>query len=372
MFKHIKIILMILSVIFITSCSHKENKEVLEKKYIPVETSFSKKITISNQITVNGKVYPCKEVMILPKIVGKVVNINVEVGDNIKKGDILFEQDKSDIKKQVTKAKTALNTASTNLSKATEQVENAKQTLKRSKELYEEGALSKSQYEQTELLASDNNIKTVQASVDQARAVYEQALDTLKKVTVKAPIDGKIAGINVEVGEYATTAQPAMTIVDDKSVFVQIDVTEDIVNQMYKDKEILLTIKAASIKNFKAKIFSISPAPDKRTQLYPVKIQLDNKESKMRVGMFVSVMLNIDVKEGVIAVPSEVVVKESDRDVVYTIVDNKAKLNEVELGLDNGVNVEIKSGLKIDEQIIVKGQNFVQDGSIIKVVRGDE
>ncbi|WP_066506164.1 efflux RND transporter periplasmic adaptor subunit [Abyssisolibacter fermentans] len=369
----IVILTILLTLTLITGCSSsKENGEQnQEEKYIPVEVSSCKQMTISNEITVNGKVYPDKDVMIIPKIVGKVVKINVEVGQNVQKDDVLFTLDKSDIEKQVTQAKTSLDSAKVNYERTREQVKNAKVSFERTKQLYEEGAISKAQYEQAELAASDKNIEAVEASVNQAQVAYDQTVDALKNITVKAPISGTIASVNIDEGEYATTAQPAITIVDDSIVSVQVDITEDIVNQIYKDKEILVSINAAGLENIKGKIYAVSPSADARTQLYPVKILLNNEAGKIKAGMFAAVSLNIDIRENTLTVPSDAVIKEDNMDVVYTVSDNKAVRNEVELGLDNGIHVEILSGLKVGDKVIIKGQNFVQEGSVIKVVRGE-
>lgn len=357
------------------ACAKEEVNNNEKDNYVPVTLGKSEQKTIFNQLIINGKVHPNKDVMVMPKMVGKVVKVNVQVGKKVKKGDSLFELDKEDIQNQVTKAQSSLNVANVNLVRAKEQVDNAKNSLKRTKKLYEEGGLSKAQYEQAVLAASDTNVDAVEASVNQAQIIYDQSVKALKNVVVTAPVSGTIASINVEVGEFASTAQPAITIVDDSALSVQIDVTEDLINQLYKDKEVMLNIKAANISDLSSKIYTISPAPDARTQLYPVKILLENKDDKIKAGMFAGVSINVDIKENVIVVPSEAIVKENGKDIVYTIVkgkEDKAKANEISVGMDNGKDVEVKTGLDAGIDIIVKGQNFVQDGSVVKVIRGDQ
>ncbi len=395
-------------------CNPKENankksqEDIKNENYVPVEVDVALIRTISNDITFSGAVYPNKSVMVLPKSIGKVSVVNVQTGDRVKKGDILFVLDKDDIKKQVDQAKAAYDAASANYNMTKDQLEvanaslertkvlvedklsNARKSFDRTKELYEEGAVSQAQYEQaeinlkdqesmlksqleqSELAASNNSLNAAKASLDQARIGYNQALDALENASVDAPISGTVTEISIEEGEFATNTQPAMTIVDTDVVYVQINVTENIINELYKGKEVTATIPSATDQSLTGKIDDISPTPDARTQLYPVKIYIENEDGLIKSGMFAEIKVQTDIRKSVVAVKSEAVIDEEGKDVVFVAEDGKAVAKEVKVGLDTGEYVEIIDGLKGREKVIVKGQNYVEDGTIVKVVRGDK
>jgi len=376
-----KIVVLFLAMILITAlmvgCGKKkpanlEGENAVKENYIPVAIEKVEEKTISNEIVFSGKVYANKEVMVLPKIPGKVASIKSDVGTKVAKDEVLFVLDKEDVQDQVDQTKQAVEAAKANYEKTKESVANAKANFERTKELFNQGAVSKSQYEQAELAASNTSLDAVKAQYEKAKLTYEQALDAIKDTSVKAPINGIVSVVNIEEGEMASTAQPAMTIIDMDKVYVEINVTENIINDLHLGQEVVVEMSAAYDNEVVGKIDKLSPAADPATQLYSVRIYIENDKHLIKPGMFAKIKLNTDVRKNVIAVKSEAVVQEDNKMVVYVVEDNKAVEKEVEIGLDTGTYIEIVKGLNKGENIVVKGQNYVENGSVVKVVRGDE
>ncbi|MCG8540847.1 MAG: efflux RND transporter periplasmic adaptor subunit [Clostridia bacterium] len=368
---------MILIVTLVVGCREKEPVNLdeqanNEENYIPVVVESTEKTTISKEITFSGKVYAHKEVTILPEVPGKVVNINGHLGTRVKEGSVLFTLNKEDIQKQVRQAKKSVDLAKANYERTKESIENARVNLERTKELYEQGAVSKNQYEQAQLAASSTSLDAVKAQYEQAKVGYDQALDSLRDTSVKSPISGIISQVNIEEGEMASSAQPAMTIIDMDRVYVEINVTENIINDLYLEQEVVLELPAINNDDFTGKIDRLSPAADSRTQLYSVRIYIENDDHIIKPGMFAQIRLNTETREDIIGIKSESVIEKDGKMVVYVVEDDKALEKEVVIGLDTGTYVEIVEGLTEGENIIVKGQNYVENDSIVKVVRGDE
>ena len=368
---------MILIVTLVVGCREKEPVNLdeqanNEENYIPVVVESTEKTTISKEITFSGKVYAHKEVTILPEVPGKVVNINGHLGTRVKEGSVLFTLNKEDIQKQVSQAKKSVDLAKANYERTKESIENARVNLERTKELYEQGAVSKNQYEQAQLAASSTSLDAVKAQYEQAKVGYDQALDSLRDTSVKSPISGIISQVNIEEGEMASSAQPAMTIIDMDRVYVEINVTENIINDLYLEQEVVLELPAINNDDFTGKIDRLSPAADSRTQLYSVRIYIENDDHIIKPGMFAQIRLNTEIREDIIGIKSESVIEKDGKMVVYVVEDDKALEKEVVIGLDTGTYVEIVEGLTEGENIIVKGQNYVENDSIVKVVRGDE
>ena len=228
------------------------------------------------------------------------------------------------------------------------------------------------QLDQAEMASSDQILEVAKSQLDQAQIAYSQAQDALKDASVTSPIDGVVTGISIEAGGLASNAQPAMNIVDMNRVYVNVDVVEGLINQLGKDQGVMVTIPAISDEPFHALIDNVVPVPNARTQLYPIRIYLDNSEGAIKPGMFANVELALDVKEDVIAVPSQAIIFKDGLNVVYIVEDDKAVEKEVELGLDTGSEVEIKKGIKVKDKIIIKGQNYLANGGDVKVVGGSE
>ncbi|MFZ5968985.1 MAG: efflux RND transporter periplasmic adaptor subunit [Bacillota bacterium] len=350
--------------------SKADGSTVEQEKYTPVEVETVKAQTISNETTFSGKVQPNQEIMIVPKVPGKVAQVNVKVGTPVKKGMALFTVDQEDALKQVDQTKLSMEAASVNYEKTKEQIDNAKANLERTKQLYEQGAVPLNQYEQAQLSASDKPLEAVKVQYEQAQLAYRQAVDSLNNTAVTSPIDGVVSVVNVEVGEMASTAQSAVVVVDLSKLYVKIDVPENLISALAMGQEVKIEIPSASEESFTGKIDTISPASDDKTQLYPIQIHIENKDQLLKSGMFAKVHLKTDTKENVLAVKSEAVLDTDNKSYVYVVEGDRAIEKEVKIGLDTGSYVEIVSGLKEGEQVLVKGQHYVENDSKVKVVRG--
>lgn len=372
-----KYLLLILTLVLIGTlligCTNQQediNEKKADENYVPVEVENASIRTLKDEVIFSGKIFPDKDIMVFPKVIGKVTDVRVSVGDKVTKGSILFTLDKEDIQKQVDQAKVALDGAKTSYELTKEKMENAKANLERTEKLYNEGAISKAQYEQAQLAASDKALEGAQIQLNQAELAYNQAKEALDNTIVTSPCDGIISSVNVEAGEMASNTQPAITIVDLDRVYVELNVAENMVNKILPNQEVEVIIPSVSDEKYIGKVDSISPSADARTQLYPVRIYIPNENHLIKSGMFAQVKTSIDTREDVIAVRSEAIVQKGEETVVYVVEDNKAVERNVIVGLDTGTYAEIVEGIKDGEKIIIKGQNYVENGAKVKVVRG--
>lgn len=253
-----------------------------------------------------------------------------------------------------------------------EKIENAKVNFERIERLYKEGAVSKQQYEQAKLSASNTSIEALEAQVNQAKIVLEQARSELEKTIVKSPINGYAADVNVQENEFASSSQPAMRIVNTDKLKVNVGVSEQIINKIYKGQKVDVKVKVATDQILKGTVKAVSPVPDQRTQIYPVEIEIGNADNLIKPGMFAEILFDIEKRDNVLAIPSGAVQEDNGKKYVYVVENGIVKKRDIEIGLDNGNYVEIKSGLKEKDKVVVKGQNYVEDGEKVKVVRGDK
>lgn len=413
----LKGILLTLSVIIIlTGCSkgkaNTKSTENVEVNLTPVQVAIVKKDTIKEITMVSGKVVPTQEVAVSPKLGGKVTNIRVKVGDRVNKGDILFALDDSDAQARVEQAQSgvqssqaaieqaqsgvasaeaAYKTAKANYDASLEKIQNAKVNLERMKVLYEEGIISKSQYEQAELAASDSSLqvlksqlaqaesaykqpqssqKQAQAAMRQASSVYKQAVQALEDTVIRAPIDGFVTALNIELGEMASSMQAPITISNLNKVYAKINVTENLINKIKTGDKVTANFSALNNKEFVGTISTITPVANSTTQLFEVNIEIDNKDNVIKAGMFANIKFSTNSKNNVLTVNSEAVLQKEDKNIVYIVKDNKTIEKQVSIGIDNGDFAEITSGLAQGDKVIIKGQHYVENDEKVKVVEG--
>lgn len=343
----------------------------IQRQYIPVSAQTVTKESISTNIILSGKVYADKEAAVLAKTPGRVESIAVKVGDVVQKDQVLFSLDKSDMQASYNQAVAGLKMAEANYQVNKDKLDNAKVQLERYQQLYEIGAISLAELEQFELQASDATLLTVEAQLDQARAQYDAAAKSYHDLDVKSPIDGIVTSLDVRVGDMATNAAPVAMVVDMDNVFVEVSVSEKVINSIDSSQEVQVEIVSAFSGEVKGKIDGLSLAADARTGKYILKINIPNEEHLIKAGMFAKVVLNTATKDDVVVVSADAVVFRSGRHVAYVIEDEKVVEREVTTGLENGKQVEIVSGLEEGDILIVKGMSFIKEDSEIKIIELD-
>jgi len=378
------------------------------EKPVAVSVTKAAKATVEVVSTLSGKVKPAQEVSIIPKISGKVAGINFEVGDKVKEGDVLFYLDDNDIKLQVQQAEAALSIAESALERtkggsveqqlsqlksslvsAETAYNDAKLNYERLKSLFEVGGISrealesaetrlkvaeeqyktaKTSYDLTLSKINPENIAGAEAQVKQARAAYDIAKTQLENTIVKSPVAGVVASRNIDVGEMVGTMAAAMSIVDLSYVTVDVNVPETIINKINQNDPVDVLIKSVSNEPLRGQVMSVSPAADPQTQNYTVKIKVPNDEGLLKGGMFAEIKIGVDKAENVLSVPLSAVIDDNGRKVVYVVKGDKAEKREISIGFSNNELVQVLSGVSEGEEVVVKGQNLLSDGSKVTVV----
>lgn len=425
------VVIIIVSVIGMGVSKKINNKaESAEKEeYMTVEGEEVKKGDISNHFVTTGTVAADKSVNIIPTVPAIVEKINVQVGDKVKKGDLLFSLEDDKANSQLIQAKAGLDTASGSVRQAEIGVANAKETAKKAEAGYElakanykisydkyqfakenlekytilfnEGAISETEYKKLKLDASESTLVLIKKQLEQAEQTRNQAIngvenanlvlvtaqagyknseqsynmtqDAYNDMTFEAPMDGYITSINIVEHAHASNTQPAMVIDSTDIVKIKTSVTENVVNKLKKDSKVEVTIGALENKVFKGKITTLSTSSNARSLLYEVTIEIENKDHTIKPGMFAEIKFQSEFRKNILNIKSEAIFYKDEKAYIYVAKDNNLpELREVKTGIDNGHYVEILKGIKDKEIYIYKGVTFIDEDTPIKVVRGDE
>ncbi|PKM93553.1 MAG: hypothetical protein CVU84_15355 [Firmicutes bacterium HGW-Firmicutes-1] len=388
---------------------------VVETNLITVEGEAVRKGTVNDYAVLTGTITAEQTVSIIPTVPAIVRKINVEVGDEVKQGELLFQLETEDIQNQVTQANAGLEQAQLGVLNAQEAAKQAqtgydmakanydlnfekyefsRENLAKYDELYKEGIISEAEYKQTKLQASESTleilnkqlqqaeqsknqanlgIENAKAMVKQAQAGYNTASGTLEDTSYTAPINGYVSSINVVESMFASNAQPAMVINYIDKVTVNVDITENMVNKLVKGQEVEVVINSLGDKVFKGTLKTISPAADARTLLYSITVEVDNKNHEIKPGMFANVKLRTEEKKDALYVKGEAVFFQEGKNFIFVEKENNAiERRELEVGIDNGEYIEILKGLTGGEIYIYKGVGFLDEDSLITMVRGDQ
>ncbi|PAB59880.1 efflux RND transporter periplasmic adaptor subunit [Anaeromicrobium sediminis] len=348
----------------VTGCGKKEAAaQVAQKKVVPVEVMELGTSTVTEEYNSFGKTFALEETTVAAKTKGEIKNINFNVGDKVSKGSVLYTVDSDTI---VNNYDMKISSLEKNIKDLELKYNDTLRTYNNTKMLYENKAASKNDLDNAE--SSFNQIKL---SLDQSRRDLElNKRDrelSVGNTIVKSPINGIVAEKNVEVGEMAGNAD--FKIVNLNRITIKVNVAENVVNRINEGDNVDVYIESLN-ENYNGTITSISPIGTGNNSTYPVEIEVVNEGSKIRTGMFAKANFNIANLQDQIQVPKKSILKAQDEDYVY-IVDaetNMPKKTVVETGIVNNGLVQVKNGLKAGDKLVVKGQEYVDEKSEVKIV----
>ena len=250
---------------------------------ILLTTTFFCLNLLANQIELSGTVISDNEKIITSRNMGYIKEVYVSEGSNVKKGDILYEIDASNIdsnKKEIL----------LNLEILQNQTKNIELNLGRYKRLQAQDLVSKYEVEQLELnlLNSKNMANITNAKLKEINAQY----DYLK---IKAPNNGLIIKKSIKVGEMAMPSIPALILTDLSSLLIKTDISESNLNDIKIGQKVNIEITSQNFKT-EGKIEAIIPNTNDLTHSFVLKISFDKKDFNIYPGMYSKVFLDLDIK----------------------------------------------------------------------------
>ncbi|MBR3914183.1 MAG: efflux RND transporter periplasmic adaptor subunit [Bacteroidales bacterium] len=275
---------------------------------------------------------------ITPQSASRINEILVEVGDHVKKGQRLATMD------------------AINLEKIRLQVANDSIEYGRTKELYEIGA------------ASQANFEAITLAYEVSKKSYANLLEN---TILTSPISGVITARNYDEGDMYAMAQPLFVVQNITPVKMLINISESNYSKVKKGMEVELVADAFPGETFKGKVNLVYPTIDPRSHTFPVEIIVDNKNEKLRPGMFTRVTINYGNNFRVV-VPDNAVLKQVGADDKYVYVlneDNTVTYTPVKLGVRMGDRYEIISGLNDGDVIVTSGQTRLKNNIEVEVVK---
>ncbi len=348
---------MLCCIIIFAGCSPKDEALSITTAKAKTESSIS-----DNSYSGMLEAFETRE--IYPNVPGKVTVLNVEVGTRVKKGDVLFRLDDTDARLTLAQAKANYN--STALTPARVNYDEAKTNYDRMLSLYNEGAISKSQYE-----AAKAKLTTAQAQMESSRSSAAAALaianNGFSDMVITAPISGEVSQKNIEIGSLASAQTPALTIIDQSKLQIKVGLTEQNVGEVTLNMPVEVTLRANG-DLFEGSVSAIAPAGDPKTAMFEVTVMVDNSKNKLKSGMSATVKFNAGEAVSALLIPKEALVKEGEKTFVYVVSKNALEKREIEIGEQRNAYIQIKSGLSAGEEVVVGGSGQVTEKTSFRIV----
>jgi membrane fusion protein (multidrug efflux system) len=211
------------------------------------------------------------------------------------------------------------------------------------------------------------DIQQAQSAVEQARGAYDLAREQAAEAVITAPFDGVVSAKLLSEGALASPTTPVVTLVTD-AVEVDVNVEEARVGQVHQGSPAVLTVSAYPGQEFQAVVDTVSPTADQKSRTFQARVVPTNAEGQLRDGMFAQVRIRGDERPDAVLIPNAAIVQRAGKSVAFVDVDGKAQARELQLGITDGTNTEVVSGLAAGDQVITAGQETLNDGDAIRVV----
>lgn len=338
--RHFNSILVLSAAMMMASCGQKTAEP---QKVIAEEAPKVTVVTVHAENVPQISTYPTTveaEVInnITPQSASRINTILVEVGDHVKKGQKLATMDAN------------------NLQKIKLQLVNDSIEYGRIKELYEIGATSQSDFEKITL----------------AYEVSKKSYTNLLENTVlTSPISGIVTARNYDEGDMYAMAQPLFVVQDITPVKMLINVSESNYSKIKKGMDVEVSAEAFPEETFSGKVNLVYPTIDPRSHTFPVEIIVNNKDEKLRPGMFTRVSMNYGDNFRVV-IPDNALLKQVGADDKYVYVlndDNTVTYTPVKVGIRMGNRYEIISGLNDGDIVVTTGQTRLRNNIKVDIVK---
>lgn len=421
----VALVILAFSMSLLASCGNGQNEPAVQESTL-VEVVPVTQGNISKEIKFTGSIEARTEVKVFPKITATIELVSVELGDRVKKDDIIALLESDELKAQLAQAEAALQVmqakwaqmkvgarseeiaqAQDRVAKAKASLRDAEKNYKRMKALFDRGTIAKRQFESAELAytvaradlnsaqeqldmvkegATKEDRQALRAQVSQAQAALDLARIRLSYTQITSPIDGTISQRFSDPGNLAVPTQPLLTIVQMDTVKVIVHFPENQIRYMVPGIDAQLVVAAYPDQVFHGRIDKVSPTLDPTTRMFSAEIKVVNENHLLRPGMFTTVTLSVDPHLNALLVPKEAVLYREEYqentatskwgicqvNYLFVVEAGKAHMRKVSLGHESDNVVEVCEGVQKGEQVVTRGLHQLNDGDRITVVKREE
>ena len=314
---------------------------------VNVEKPHYGDVSVTSAIT--GTVDAEDTVSLYAKASGDVKAVNVKAGDAVKAGDVLIEIDTG-----------AVDSAKIAMDQAEISYEQQKNNMARYEILYQGGDITPQEYEQY-----SNSLKNAQLQYESAKLNYDKALENSM---VAAPIDGKIEKISVELHDHVNMNSDLLVVTGEGSRRITFYVSERIMNNITVGDEI--DIEKGTVK-CRARITEVSSMVDSASGMFKCKAELTD-DITISLGSSVKIYLVSDRAENTLLVPVDAIYYSGGNAYLYTVVDGKAVMTSVTVGIYDDEVAQILDGLSQNADVVSTWSNNLYEGANVRVMGSDD
>lgn len=343
------------------SCSESKSGETEEAKNMPkpVETFVLSKAKMATELRLPGELIAYQQVDLYAKVNSFVKDLKVDIGSQVKAGQLLIELEAPEIASQLLAAESRLKAqeAIYTASKA-----NYDRILATSKTA---GTISQNELDQA--LAKMN---ADLAQLEAAKASQKEFSTMKSYLEIRAPFNGVITNRNVNLGAYVGPSgkgseMPLLTLQEQSQLRLVVSIPEANIQQLQAGSEVAFTVRSLPNETFHAEVKRLAGALDTRLRAERVEMDVYNKKNTLLPGMIAEVNIPLGNSDSSFVVPKTAFVESAEGNFVVKVVDNKTARVAVQKGRVSGESVEVFGNLNENDILVTKASEELRDGTVI-------
>jgi RND family efflux transporter MFP subunit len=394
--------LLCLALLPLTSCSTsgkerddpKGHDAALPVRAVPVQVQ-----EMTRTVESVGSLFPYEQVAVSSEVDGKCDKVLVDIGDFVKKGQVLVQISTVELQLAAEQQAAILEQARARLGltgsaeeirdpaeaagvkKASADLKDAEQKFERAKELVDQNLLPRQSYEEAEshLKSSQaaydlavEDARVLQGALKQYQASSKLADKKVEDTFIRAPFSGYVKDRSVTEGQYVKAQSPIVTILNNDPLRARLAIPEKMAGWISVGRAVAISVEAFPDRSFVGKIWRIDPSVDSQTRSFQAEALVENKEGLLKPGFFVKAIIPSSKTERVLTVPNSSIAYNYGVFSVFVIKDNKLVQTEVKIGDRDKDQVEVSEGVTEGQLVAIASdeKELLRDGATIEIGEG--
>jgi membrane fusion protein (multidrug efflux system) len=312
-------------------------ESILAATPVPVEVAQPFRTDIYATYEATATITSDADAPVVARAAGEVVEILVEEGDRVAKGQILARLDGERLRLEMLAAKANLRQASTE--------------YERNVDLHDRGLIAASMFD------------AMRYSLEELEATYEIKKLAYDYSNIRAPISGVVSSRDIKLGQHLSINDAAFRITDTTELIAHLQIPQSELSKFAAGNAASIEVASMPDEGFTATITRISPTIDTRNGTFRATALISNAEGNLAPGMFGRFTIEYEQHTDALVIPAEALIDEDDESTVYVVNDGEVVRRNVKIGIAVDGNIEILGGLNEDDVIVVVGHSGLRNGS---------
>lgn len=338
---------------------------------VAVEVTRPQRRDVQDSLELVGSLVAGRDVEIRSRVAGRILGLSVDLGDEVRAGQVLIQVDDLQQRELVRQASAARKVTVSEQAAQRVRVEVARREKDRVEKLTRSGVSTPQQRDlaKSQLAIAEAELKLADSKVAQAESALEHSKLALAEREIRSPLDGRVAARLVQTGDLAKPDVALLRIVDLSTVRTAIHVGESDFRRLRTGQEAAVSVDSYP-RTFVGRVERMAPVLDPLTRTAVVYVAVENSAELLKPGMHSRVRIVLERHADVLVVPMTALVDSPAGRVLFVVPAGKetAQCKEIQTGLIDGQYVEILSGIGPQDRVVTWGSHLVEDGQVVQVV----